>query len=66
MACYSISDWDSTAYTSTVPHCLRRVDEDLRYPGDLIGEVHHDGELWSRELWDFRHALGTSRRTRSS
>jgi Zn-dependent metalloprotease len=41
-----------------VPHCLRRVDENLHYPGDLNGEVHHDGEIWSRALWDIRQALG--------
>jgi hypothetical protein len=53
-----IADWDSTSYTSTVPHCLRRTDLDLHYPGDLNGEVHHDGQIWSRALWDIRQALG--------
>jgi len=53
-----VADWDSTSYTSTVPHCLRRVDLDLHYPGDLNGEVHHDGQIWSRALWDIRQALG--------
>jgi zinc metalloprotease ZmpB len=53
-----VADWDSTSYTSTVPHCLRRVDRDLHYPGDLSGEVHHDGQIWSRALWDVRNALG--------
>jgi hypothetical protein len=53
-----VADWDATSYTSTVPHCLRRVDENLHYPGDLSGEVHHDGQLWSRALWDIRTALG--------
>ena len=53
-----MADWDSVSYTSTVPHCLRRIDEDLHYPGDLIGEVHFDGQIWSRALWDIRLALG--------
>jgi zinc metalloprotease ZmpB len=53
-----VADWDSVSYTSTVPHCLRRVDENLHYPGDLNGEVHHDGQIWSRALWDIRRALG--------
>jgi hypothetical protein len=53
-----VADWDSTSYTSRVPHCLRRVDLDLHYPGDLSGEVHHDGQIWSRALWDIRQALG--------
>ena len=49
-----VADWDSTSYTSDVPHCLRRVDTNLHYPGDLNGEVHHDGQIWSRALWDIR------------
>ena len=53
-----VADWDSTSYTSDVPHCLRRVDLDLHYPQDLSGEVHHDGEIWSRALWDIRKAVG--------
>jgi len=53
-----VADWDSTSYTSTVPHCLRRVDGNLHYPVDLNGEVHHDGQIWSRALWDIRQALG--------
>ncbi len=53
-----VADWDSTSYTSTVPHCLRRVDGTKHYPEDLAGEVHADGEIWSRALWDIRGALG--------
>ena len=53
-----VADWDSVSYTSTVPHCLRRVDRNLHYPADLNGEVHHDGQIWSRALWDIRQALG--------
>ena len=47
-----------TSYTSGVPHCLRRIDTDLHYPQDLNGEVHHDGQIWSRALWDIRQSLG--------
>ena len=53
-----VADWDSTSYTSTVPHCLRRVDTNLHFPADLNGEVHHDGQIWSRALWDIRQSLG--------
>ncbi|MDX6508193.1 MAG: zinc metalloprotease ZmpB [Gaiellaceae bacterium] len=53
-----VADWDSTSYTSSVPHCLRRIDLNLHYPADLNGEVHHDGQIWSRALWDIRRALG--------
>jgi zinc metalloprotease ZmpB len=53
-----VADWDSTSYTTTTPHCLRRVDTNLRYPTDLNGAVHHDGQIWSRALWDIRQAVG--------
>ncbi|MEV4253286.1 M4 family metallopeptidase [Spirillospora sp. NPDC049652] len=52
-----VADWDSTGYTSTVPHCLRRLDTGKVY-GDKVGEVHADGEIWSNALWDIRKALG--------
>jgi hypothetical protein len=53
-----VADWDSISYTDTVPHCLRRVDEDLHYPADLTESVHHNGQIWSRALWDIHLALG--------
>ena len=55
-----VADWDSVSYTRTVPHCLRRVDTNLRYPQDLNGAVHHDGLIWSRALWDIRAAIGAT------
>jgi zinc metalloprotease ZmpB len=53
-----VADWDSTSYTSSVPHCLRRLDEDKTFPADLVGEVHADGEIWSQALWTIRNAIG--------
>ena len=53
-----VADWDSVSYTTTIPHCLRRVDTNLHYPQDLNGRVHHDGMIWSRALWDIRGAVG--------
>ena len=55
-----VGEWDATSYTSKVPHCLRRVDTNLHYPEDLspTREVHHDGQIWSRALWDIRKGLG--------
>jgi zinc metalloprotease ZmpB len=53
-----VADWDSVSYTTSVPHCLRRVDGNLHYPTDLNGTVHHDGQIWSRALWDIRNSLG--------
>jgi hypothetical protein len=59
-----VADWDSTSYTRTVPHCLRRVDT-TKTVADIVGEVHADGEIWSGALWDIRQAyagLGLSSR----
>jgi Zn-dependent metalloprotease len=56
LAC--VMDWDATSYTDTTPHCLRRTDGDKVFPDDLAGEVHDDGEIWSRALWDINLALG--------
>ncbi len=56
-----VADWDAVSYTSTVPHCLRRLDGVKHYPEDVAGEVHADGEIWSRALWDIRAALGDTR-----
>ncbi|MEU6864303.1 M4 family metallopeptidase [Streptomyces sp. NPDC046876] len=51
-----VADWDSTGYSSA-PHCLRRIDGTKVY-ADRVGEVHADGEIWSRALFDVRGALG--------
>jgi hypothetical protein len=56
-----VADWDSVSYTSGPVHCLRRVDTNAHYPESLNGEVHHDGLIWSRALWDIRGALGNVR-----
>jgi Zn-dependent metalloprotease len=58
LAC--IMDWDSTSYTDDEPHCLRRTDTDLTYP-DRDGEVHDDGQIWSRALFDVYKALGRAK-----
>ncbi|HEX7303940.1 M36 family metallopeptidase [Lentzea sp.] len=55
LAC--IMDWDATAYTTETPHCLRRTDTELKY-ADRNGEVHHDGQIWSRALFDVYQKFG--------
>ncbi|HWO68284.1 MAG TPA: M4 family metallopeptidase [Umezawaea sp.] len=55
LAC--IGDWDAVSYTEEAPHCLRRVDTDLKV-ADREGEVHFDGQIWSRALFDVYKALG--------
>ena len=53
-----IADWDSVSYTVGDPvHCLRRVDLDLTID-DQTGRIHHDGQIWSRVLFDIHDALG--------
>lgn len=53
-----VADWDAISYTSTTPHCLRRVDTDAQYPEDLGDEVHANGLIWSGALWQIRGDLG--------
>ena len=53
-----VADWDSVSYTSSVPHCLRRLDSTRHYPENVVGEVHADGMIWSGALYDIRTALG--------
>lgn len=50
-----VGDWDATSYS---PPCLRAVDLDLRFPDDLEGSPHHDGQIWSGALWEIRNLLG--------
>ena len=42
--------------------CLRRLDEDLTYPDDLDGRVHHDGTIWSQALC---RSCGTPRQVKA-
>ena len=52
-----IAEWDAISYTPERPFCLRRVDLDLTVE-DRTGRIHHDGQIWSRALWDIHTALG--------
>jgi hypothetical protein len=52
-----IAEWDSISYTPERPFCLRRVDLELTVD-DRTGRIHHDGQIWSRALWDIHEALG--------
>jgi Zn-dependent metalloprotease len=54
----TVGNWDATAYSGDEPPYLRRLDSNKKYPKDLDGEVHDDGELWSACLWELRAALG--------
>ena len=58
-----VMDWDATSYTPPPKHCLRTTDQNKMYPGDLDGEVHDDGEIWSQALYDMNVALGRNKAT---
>lgn len=54
-----VADWDAVSYTTTVPHCLRRIDTAARYPTNLSAtSVHRNGLIWSASLWDIQTAIG--------
>lgn len=53
-----VADWDAVSYSGDNPPCLRRTDGSKVYPGDMVGEVHADGEIWSAALWEIRAAIG--------
>jgi hypothetical protein len=57
-----IAKWDATSYDSNPANgiCLRRIDTNLFYPDDLVGQVHADGRIWSRALYDLHAAIGQS------
>ena len=55
-----IGEWDATSYSSTQPPCLRRIDGDKKYPDDLVGQVHADGEIWSTFLWGMHSVIGAA------
>lgn len=53
----AIASWDCIDFAGEPP-CLRRLDSNKKYPKDITGEVHDDGEIWSACLWELRHQLG--------
>ena len=55
-----IAKWDATSYDGTPANgiCLRRLDADLTYPDDLVGQPHADGRIWSHALRNLHYAIG--------
>ncbi len=54
----AVGEWDASSYSFDDPPNLRRVDGTKMYPFDLVGQVHADGEIWSRALWDLNANVG--------
>ncbi len=51
-------EWDAKGTEGGAQECVRRLDSRKRYPEDMDGEVHDDGEIWSACLWEVRKLLG--------
>jgi Zn-dependent metalloprotease len=54
----TVGNWDAVAYSGDEPPNLRRLDSNKKYPRDIQGEEHADGEIWSACLWELRQTLG--------
>ena len=52
-----VGTWDAVAYSGDDPPNLRRLDSNKKYPKDLVGEEHADGEIWVEALWEARANL---------
>ncbi|WP_108665631.1 M36 family metallopeptidase [Euzebya rosea] len=60
-----LMEWDSTSYSSEEQTCIRRMDTTKTY-ADRVGQVHADGEIWSKFLWNVREHLGQTEDERSA
>jgi len=54
-----VADWDAVSYTAA-PHCLRSINT-TKTAENRTGAIHHDGQIWSGALWDFRQAMGAEK-----
>ena len=53
------AEWDAESASG-----LRRLDLDLKYPADIGGSYHNNGQIFSRALWDIRGDVGGGRTIR--
>lgn len=49
-----VADWDATSYSASPVKCLRRMDQNFTL-ATRFNQVHRDGMIWSRALWDIRN-----------
>jgi Zn-dependent metalloprotease len=56
-----IGEWDAKGYKGSPDECLRRLDSTKKYPSDMEGEEHADGEIWSACLWKVRKLMGVKK-----
>ncbi len=53
-------EWNAKGLASGPAHYLRLVNTDKTYPGDMVDQVHADGEIWSAMLWEIFEEIGRS------
>lgn len=59
-----VADWDAVTFSGGTPPCLRRLPSLRRYPDDIVGQRHEDGQIFSSALWRLREAIGRDEATR--
>jgi hypothetical protein len=50
----AVMEWDASSYSNEVPPTIRNILSTKRYPADVVGQEHADGEIWSSTLWQIR------------
>ena len=58
-----IGEWAARIFGMRGP-AMRNVENPNRWPGNLVGQEHVDGNIWSGALWDLRKSLGADRADR--
>ncbi|MFN7922822.1 MAG: M36 family metallopeptidase [Bryobacteraceae bacterium] len=53
----AVGEFDALIFRLRSPY-IRTTDNPNRYPRNLVGEVHADGNMWSGALWELRRQLG--------
>jgi Zn-dependent metalloprotease len=54
----AVMEWDGSSYMPNSPPSVRSITSNKRYPQDVTGQVHADGEIWSSVLWRIRGDIG--------
>jgi len=56
----AMGEWAARIFGLRGP-AMRNVENLNRWPGNLVGQIHADGNIWSGSLWDLRKSLGAER-----
>jgi Zn-dependent metalloprotease len=55
----NLGEYGALIWNTRTPY-IRTADNRNRFPRNLAGEVHIDGNIWSGALWDIRKAVGAA------